>query len=521
MAAPLLLLALLFLVQRRTVPYVLTAVLCASLKEEVGLAVAMTGLYAWARCGRRTLGIVVALASLAWVGLCVAVIIPRHAGGAASPFLPRYQDALTQLTAFLPSVLTGSPASPVPEYALRYTLHMVASAGVLAVLAPLELAIAAPLLAINGLSASNWQHGGGAHYSSEVAGPLLVAGIAGCRRTAAWLAWALAALPSGRGGAPPHTHTSLALVAPAMLCLAVGMTQSAAEGVLPPAYRFTWPEFDARAAYLQPLLHRLPPDASVSAQSNLVPHVSRRARVYVFPTVADAQFVLLDVIGTSAPLGPDALYDRITALLSDGEFKVLAADHGFLLLERGAESDPVLAPGLEGPDPDDVVQAPPFLAFVRGDVAESLPTQGPVFGDLVELVGQRVTPLPAVNLSERRATVELSLRVKQPTEVQLRFVPFLVGAGGAIRQYDVGNSAQLWFPTSRWKTNDVVRVRYPPFAYVHGDRLALGVTAQGVMLRVDLPAPLAGTPYQRPSPTPSESSTAPDYRGLVELAALP
>ena len=45
---------------------VVTAVLCALLKEEVGLLVAAMGLYAWVVRGERRLGLVVAGGSLAW-----------------------------------------------------------------------------------------------------------------------------------------------------------------------------------------------------------------------------------------------------------------------------------------------------------------------------------------------------------------------------------------------------------------------------------------------------------------------
>lgn len=516
MAGPLLLLALCFLLEGRTVAYVATAFVCLSLKEEVGLTVAMTGLYAWVRLGKRRLGAFVFCASLVWVLVCVGLIIPHHTGGAASPFLPRYADALKHITSFPAALLDGRPAWPVPDHAIRYVAHMLASCGLLAVLAPAELAITAPMLAVNALSSSNWQHGGGAHYSSEVAGPMLVAAICGARRVASLVARGTRATSAVSNAGPQARLPAVVPLLAAALSLVVAAGQSAAEGVLPPASRFMWPRQQDRLLRLEPLLARIRQDAVVSAQSNLFPHVSQRERVYVFPTVDDAEYVLLDVAGTSAPLGPDSLYEHVQKLLLNDQFELLAAEDGFLLFSRGREDaarlpQQQLGESVRGKD---LSQRPSFLTFAVGPGSGKFEEARASFDALLDLVGYSITPLPGVNLSERRATVVLYFRARQSIDQPYRIVPFLTGADGTVREYDVGNSAQLWLPTNRWKVGEVMRLRYPPVAYLHGQTLAVGVTTGDRLLGVagtqspELPSLRGGSRDRLPA-------------GVVHVAALP
>ena len=144
-----LLLAFLFLITRRDLPFCLCAAAAAAAKEEVGLLVGAMGLYAWLVQGRRRFGPAVAALAFAWVALCFLVIIPRFSGGAASLFVDRYAEAGRLLRRFPAALLAGRPVLPVPDYTLSYAANLLAGTGFLALFGPLQLALAAPLLAIN------------------------------------------------------------------------------------------------------------------------------------------------------------------------------------------------------------------------------------------------------------------------------------------------------------------------------------------------------------------------------------
>jgi uncharacterized membrane protein len=457
LTAALLLFAFWALLERRDAWFVLLAVACVAAKEEVGLLVGMMGLYAWLALGRARLGPATAALAFGWTALCFLVLIPHANGGAPSPFAGRYGDALRQARAAPTALLAGAPVPPVPEYTGRYVGHLLAGSGFLALLAPAELLLAAPALAINGLSDSAWQHGGGAHYSAEAVPAVLVAAIAGAARLAGWLAPRL------------RRPTPAVALAVALVALALAAGEARREGILPPAARFAWPAPSGRAERLQALLERIPPDAPVSAQSNLFPHLSRRERAYVFPALEDAEYVLVDVVGPSAPLYPDDLFAETAALLLGARFEVLGADDGLLLLRRR----PAPGGGRAGGPADSFVPAA-FLDFTRGaDPVGAAPARARFDGAL-ELVGYRLEPVLEVNYAARRAVAVLDLRAVRPLDRNYRFPLYVVGRDGGPRLYDDGNAAQLWRPTSRWRPGEVVRLRYPAIAFTPGDRLGVG-----------------------------------------------
>ena len=64
-------------------------------------------------------------------------------------------------------------------------------------------------------------------------------------------------------------------------------------------------------------------------------HVSGRETLYIFPWVDDADTIFLDVTGPAWPQHPSDLKRTVEDLLAD-DFGVVAADDGYLLLQRGA-----------------------------------------------------------------------------------------------------------------------------------------------------------------------------------------
>jgi hypothetical protein len=86
------------------------------------------------------------------------------------------------------------------------------------------------------------------------------------------------------------------------------------------------------------LADSLPADAGVSASSALVPRLSHRPRVYVFPAVLDADYVFLDLRASSAPTSPGDVFMRVQALLADGGWSIEHAGDGLLLLRRSPDA---------------------------------------------------------------------------------------------------------------------------------------------------------------------------------------
>jgi len=121
---------------------------------------------------------------------------------------------------------------------------------------------------------------------------------------------------------------------------------------MPFAQGFRWPHVTAHAELAQRFIDMIPPGASVSAQTRLVPHLSQRLDIYLFPYADDrAAYIFLDVTGDRYPFFSVQAYTReVQKVLQSGNYALLAAGDGYLLLERGLPPPGVLPRFLSPPD---------------------------------------------------------------------------------------------------------------------------------------------------------------------------
>lgn len=96
---------------------------------------------------------------------------------------------------------------------------------------------------------------------------------------------------------------------------------------------------DPREQHIQQLLAMIPPDASVSAGSNLNPHLSERQRLAVFPSISDSihhetvQYIIVD-LNAVFPEDRSATATELNHLVQSGQFRELARAEGVVLLVR-------------------------------------------------------------------------------------------------------------------------------------------------------------------------------------------
>ena len=124
-----------------------------------------------------------------------------------------------------------------------------------------------------------------------------------------WLAWQVSKLRTRRrsrsaGGSDVcHRASTGHLVG---IGLVVALVHHYQNGISPLSRRFALEPVTEHARRAEPFIERvngLPPEVPISVGSNLYPHVAHRERVYLFPTVSDAQNILLDVTGPVEPGG--------------------------------------------------------------------------------------------------------------------------------------------------------------------------------------------------------------------------
>jgi len=87
----------------------------------------------------------------------------------------------------------------------------------------------------------------------------------------------------------------------------------------------------------QKFINKIPPDTSVSAQSQLVPHLSHRSDIYLFPyAVNQAEYIFLDVTSDVYPYyGFSDYLQGVKDTLTSSQYGIIAAQDGYLLLRRG------------------------------------------------------------------------------------------------------------------------------------------------------------------------------------------
>jgi hypothetical protein len=382
--------------------------------------------------------------------------MPHFSGLSGSAFLVRYGH------------FGGSPAQIVRNLVLhpgtslewlrqppviRYLRDLWRTSGGLAILHPPSLAIALPVVAINALSSYDWMHSGGAHYSASIVPFLVVSAAYG----AEWLARQLGKLGDNHDLLAAYASLGLVTVA-----LAVALTFHHREGISPLSRRFGFEPVSARARHAAPLIewvNRLPPDVPISASSGLYPHVAHRERVYLFPTVSDAQVLFLDVTGPPSPVGLGEQYGRVRALLDYAQFGVVRSDYGFLLLQRNA---------------DEFGLSTDFYAVFRTPGAEPQVVQQADVGGELRLEGFDRSVLPVVR-PDLEVEITTYWRALAPLAEGYRWV--LVAWDDQYRplfRY-VEEPVANWYPTWLWQPGELVRVRFPPLPVGDAPHIGLAV----------------------------------------------
>jgi hypothetical protein len=441
------------------------AFLATMCKEEIGLLVAMMGLWAALVRGRRRLGFAVFATAAAWSGLCFAVITPHFNGLATSAFLVRYGHFGDSIQALLRNLVL-QPGRLVdwlwrPDV-IRYPRDLWLSSGGLAILHPLSLAMAAPLLAINTFSGYDWMRSGGAHYSAAIVPFLGIAAIYGTD----WAAATAARWVQGRWArdeATLYKGFALVLIAVALVVAGIHHTQN---GISPLSRRFVLEPVSEHARRAQPFMewvNDLPPDVAISATSGLYPHVAHRQKAYLFPTVSDAQFLLVDVTGPGSPAGISEQRSLVRDLLDYAQFGVAASDHGFLLLERGLDRYRI---------------SPAFYdVFSAGDQDPGVPV-GADFGGLLRLVGVDWNERPVVR-PERVVQITTYWQALAPIEEELRFVFYFWDREGQLVRVQPEEMAVHWFPTWLWEPGRLVKLSLPSLPVGDLPQVGLAVLRPG------------------------------------------
>ncbi|MGH2517089.1 MAG: DUF2079 domain-containing protein [Ktedonobacterales bacterium] len=498
LAAAFLMFALYFMLSRNNIGLVIACLLALTTKEEIVVDVAMIAFATILFQRRWRLGAGLFALSIAWLVMELAIM---HAASPLghSPTAGRYAY-LGRGPVQAGLYVLSHPIQLLSQHVLDsshilYLRVLLAPLAYLALLSPLTLLLAVPALGINLLSTDPSMYSGAYQYNAEIVPVLILSSIqavAYLSEAAGWLAVRLrpaiprvrSALPrvaslrlprfprvirrSGRVSVPSSRVVMIALT---VLILLFSIYEQYDRGYLPIAHSFAWPQATAHSNLANSLLDLIPANATVSAQSDLVPHVSHRRYIYMYPYHGtDADYIFLDVTGNLYPYttGPQSYYRDVAQLLGSGAYHVVAATDGYLLLAKGAGGP--LSPANPYSLPDS------FFSFTR--LAASTPTPHPVtvtFGPSLRLTGYQISPTGRIPVN---TDVVITTYWQVTARLTGIYYPQLVFTHQNGSQDIVSDFPAIsWLPMTYWQPGHTYAVTSEPIFIGGGDlgHLRIGV----------------------------------------------
>ena len=486
----LLMFTLYFLYARRTRWLFVFALLAMACKEEIPLVIAMLGLWSIVFQQRWRSGLGLIGLAVLWVGL--ALLIFRLYSPTGHPLLASRYAYLGSNVFEIARTIVLHPVTLIKqhifEHAHSYYIRLLFSpVNYLSLLAPWVLIIAVPSLLLNLFSSDPNMYQGTAQYNAEII-PILIFATIEALVVIVWLIqWLVrraraefAQTASTKAGAEdvssepiraiPGTGPNSAprWLQPAALFLLLAITlvgvlrHDQTYGVMPYSQDFIWPQVTAHDTLANQFIKMIPASASVSAQSSLVPHLSKRTNIYLFPyadTQADYDF--LDVTSDPYPYAPGDYRDKVRDLLIHDQYGIVASGDGYLLLKHGLPG-----PGLSPVSP-------------ATDGANALPNLPEAFCSFTRVAPQAGTTPLQVDFTSPRAggtpgTVSLvGFRVNRPGAF-LQVITYWKVSQGDVPPLHIYtsllNSANhevfgtndftgaFWCPSSTWQPGTIVQM---------------------------------------------------------------
>jgi uncharacterized membrane protein len=271
-AVPLILFAIWFLDENRLVPFTLIALLAATTKEEIPLAIGCLGIWYAVRTGRRVFGLTVFSAGLSLTLFNFLWVIPHFSPSGIDPFVGRYEGVgttpggiartlFTDPVAFVHAVATGHKV-------LYLVLLLVPFLG-LWLLEPLLLLGAVPDLAINLLSSKSDQTSIPFHWTAGIVPFVVAASVFGATR----------------------------FKTQALRVSLYALVGCASIAIFSPIYFIRQDIQQLSSPIREVKIHALaliPSGRPVSASNQLGGHLSERRYSYSFPYVRSAQWIIVD-----------------------------------------------------------------------------------------------------------------------------------------------------------------------------------------------------------------------------------
>lgn len=335
LATPLLLFAFWFGWRRQYLPFTLCCLAAIGTKEEMGLIVAMFGLYVAVFNGERRVGLGIAAFGV-FCSLVAVLVVEHHfrQPGTVTYLHTRYGYLGHGISGALHTVIYNPGVFAQVLFTwpkLGYLQRLLAPVGFTALLSPAGLLLGAPTFVLNLFSTEPSMYSGVGHNSAELISVVMIAGILGARRGVSLLQLWM-----------PRARASLVV---AIYVLVMAISNHHFNGFTPLSAYFQAPSIGRHQHLADKFVAMVPASAPVSTQDQLDPHLSSRRYLYLFadtgrwpPPLAPASYILLDVGAPTYPLPSTQLYSYAKGWINHTGWGVAAAEDGLILIKKGAHS---------------------------------------------------------------------------------------------------------------------------------------------------------------------------------------
>ncbi|MBE7550204.1 MAG: DUF2079 domain-containing protein [Anaerolineales bacterium] len=393
-------------------------------------------------------GFILILISTLWFLIATFVIVAplarQHFGTAGPIYLANRYTQAEMLS------LLQDPAR------WQYLLGLLAAVGFLPLLAPELLVLGLPVLIANLLSNFPGQYSGEQHYSAPLVVAFIVAAIFGLRRLIS-----RASLREETG----QSFKITTLISVLLWLLAWVLGYHAIYGWTPLSARREIYSMRPAAVRLPDFLAQIPADAVVSASAAIHPHLAHRQVIYVFPTVQEANYLLVDV--TDIPgVHPNDAYAKLMSLLHS-DWSLLKADQGLILAQKSLAlvPTPPLTSSGRSQQAQDATCSSAFSTPAKGQFPCSFydflrPTSLPTYPTLLtfdenklRLLGYDVHDDP-----DNGVTVKFYWQALGTLPEDVRLWPLIYGDTGQLLSdpTQVPMIAALWYPPAAWQPGEIV-----------------------------------------------------------------
>ena len=352
--------------------------------------------------------------------------------------------------------------------------------------------MAAPSIAVNLLSSNSQQYTGLFQYNADIV-PIIIFSTIESLMVVRWLSRICTATlvryqaakvelttSSYMATGVDSSHLGWGRMIPTVLIslLLVGVIGSALRtdyyfhGQLPFSIGFQWPQSSAHTLLAQHFIDMIPQEATVSAQTKLVPHLSQRKSIYMFPyDDMQADYVFLDVTGDVYPYPESQPYtSAVKQVLASKKYGVVAAQDGYLLLKRGLPAPRVLsmpdtiANAAEKPDPAALFFALP-ANFCSNIYVSQQQVTNPLQvdfkqadGNKLHLLGFAVGASSPFSRTNGYGTLTTYWRVDSAPKTPIQLQVFMQGSDGREYLTHVDIPDLSWCPVQTWQPGTIVRL---------------------------------------------------------------